>query len=401
MIKIEEKISQIEVMEKSRFLEIIAQLLYKFGYTEVNTSEDASYLLAKFSSPVNDEWHIFISFEEKLSGNVNYDTIIKKISELRSTDSFFSSIFIVSQLHISNGFRETIKKHIPNNNVVAWDRDQIIRFIDEKITEYWRHDDLILLDYEKHYCDSILKESELKKLKIFNEKYQKLLDIFITPTISHYYEDKETKTPLKKNIQIDYIIDGDKPIILSGEPGSGKSTTLKRIGEFIIKNNKGKVKKNLPVFITVTELFDYKFEVELLVVSKLVPFFKQSIDEIFSDYNIILLVDSIDEFELENQIIISTKLINLFENKGVKFILGTRSAEKNVSIDKLKNCNNYHIQKFKNEQIQQFVNKFFFNQKSRAEKLLDALKENRVLEKLPITPLSLSLISILFQVERI
>lgn len=62
----------------------------------------------------------------------------------------------------------------------------------------------------------------------------------------------------------------------------------------------------------------------------------------------------------------------------------------------MKNVKNYHIQRFRNEQIEQFVHKFFTNQQSRADKLLDALRENRVLEKLPITPLSLSLISILF-----
>jgi hypothetical protein len=62
---------------------------------------------------------------------------------------------------------------------------------------------------------------------------------------------------------------------------------------------------------------------------------------------------------MENQILISEKLNKIYEEKNVKFILGTRSSDKNVVLPQLKNYNTYNILRFNNEQIQQFINKFF------------------------------------------
>lgn len=394
MINSETKITKIESLSKEHFIGMMNNLLIKMSYKEVKN--EVGYFLGLFASPISSDWHGFIPFIEKLSGNVDYDEIIKQVIDTKTLGNFHTT-FIVSPFHISKGFRDSLKDKIQNINLEFLDRDDIIRLLDVHINDYWKHDDIELLDYEKYYCDSILKESELKKLKIFNEKYQKLFDIFIEPKINHFYEDKETKTPLKKNINIEYIINEKAPSILTGEPGTGKSTTLRRIGEIIIRSNQENNKKNLPIFISVVELFDYKFEIEALVTERLNPFFKESIEEVFKEYNITILVDSIDEFEIENQIIISEKLNYLFKTKNIKFILGTRSSDKNVLLPQFKNYNTYHIQRFNNEQIQQFINKFFINQKSRAEKLIEALHENRILEKLPITPLSLSLISILFE----
>src|SRR5690606_24810370 len=97
----------------------------------------------------------------------------------------------------------------------------------------------------------------------------------------------------------------------------------------------------------------------------------------------------------QNKII--KQLNSLFKNYNAKYILATRNFEKYLSIEQLKDWNTYTISRFSNQQIEQFVSKFFINEKGRAEKLLDALRENRIIEKLPITPLSLSLISILYE----
>lgn len=394
MINAETKISKIEMLTPEIFFATMSNLLLKMGYKEIKNAE--AYFLGLYENPISNDWHGFIPFSERLSGKVNHDEIVQHINKIRGSANFHTT-FIVSQNNISKGFREALKSKIQNINLDYLDRDDIIKLLDQHINDFWRHDDIDLLDYEKFYCDSILKESELKKLKIFNEKYQKLLDIYIEPKISYFYEERETKTPVKKNINIEQIIREKHPSILSGDPGTGKSTTLKRIGETIIRNNQENTKKNLPVFISVVELFDSKFEIENLISDRLKPFFKVSIEEIFEEYNLTILIDSIDEFEMDNQILISEKLQKLFDEKNIKFILGTRSSDKSVVLQSLNSYNTYHIQRFNTEQIQQFINKFFFNQKSRAEKLIEALQENRVIEKLPITPLSLSLISILFE----
>lgn len=389
----EQKISKIEGLDKSGFAELVEKLILKMGYSEIRHFD--SLIIASFEGPMSTDHHGFIFFKEQLSGNVDVSLVTEKINQIKS-EFTFSTSFIISNHHISKGFKETIAQNlsIPHSFL---DRDDIIKKIEYYISDFWKHDDMQLLDYERNYCDSILKESELKSLKIFSDKYQKLLNIFIEPKIVHYDEDNETQTPTRKTITIDNIVKDKKPIILAGDAGMGKSTLLKRIGEIIINNNQDLLKKNLPVFISVTELYDAEYDLEKVLTEKLAPFFPASIDVIYIDYSITLLIDSIDELELEHQKRIISQLNNLYEAKKIRFILATRSSEKSVSIDELKKYHTYNIARFNNQQIEQFINKFFFNQESRAEKLLEALRENRIIEKLPITPLSLSLISILYE----
>lgn len=389
----EQKISKLGNLETSGFAELVEKLILKMGYSDIQHFD--SLILASFKGPMSTDHHGFIFFKVQLSGNVDVKLVAEKINHIKSKFTFSTS-FIISNHHISKGFKETIAQNlnVPHSFL---DRDDIINKIEYFIPDFWKHDDMLLLDYERNYCDLILKESELKSLKIFSDKYQKLLNIFIEPKIVHYDEDNETQTPTRKAITIDNIVKDKKPIILAGDAGMGKSTLLKRIGEIIINNNQELLKKNLPVFISVTELFDAEYDLEKVFSQKLAPFFPSSIDVIYTDYSITLLIDSIDELELEHQKRIISQLNKLYETKKIRFILATRSSEKSVSIDELKKYHTYNIARFNNQQIEQFINKFFFNQESRAEKLLEALRENRIIEKLPITPLSLSLISILYE----
>jgi DNA polymerase III delta prime subunit len=394
MLTLEKKINKIIKLSPDAYLEMLVIVLGKSGYKTIDKVEN--YITAQSDGLLTPDKHCFLFIDEKLSGKVDYDIIADQIGKIGKADSF-SSIFLVSSNLISKGFREQFIQFYKIHKLHFIDRDDIIQLIDKNFVDYWKHDDIELLDYERTFCESLQKESELKRLKIFNEKYQKIFDIFIEPRISHFYEDKETKVPLKKSVSIEFIINEKQSSILSGTPGTGKSTTLKKIGEYLILNNQEADIKNLPIFLSVTEIYESKFKILELVQKKLLNFFDATIEEILKSYKIILLVDSIDEFEEDNQKMICKELHDLSEKNNCKFILATRSNEKTMSIPEIQSLNSYQIERFNSDQIQQFVSRFFINQTSRAEKLLEALKENRILEKLPITPLTLSLISILFE----
>lgn len=393
-MKLEQKIEKLEALNSESFIGLIQNLISKMGYQDIEYKDQL--IIAHLKGPLNTDIHGFIYFDQQLSGNIPLDEITKVIRNVIDTKTF-NTIFIVSPFNISNGFKQNLKPNFINSSLRFFGRDEIIEKIELHVKDFWKHDDIELLDYEKHYCSLILLESELKTLKIFSEKYQKLFGIFIEPKIIHYDEDKETKTPIKKNITIDNIIGTKVPLILSGGAGSGKSTLLKRIGETIIKKNQNLDKKNLPLFVSVTDLLEANFDFENVFKNKLQIHFKTTLNELFDDYDVTLLIDSIDELEIENQKIIVNQLNDIFRKNKIRFILATRSAEKSVLIEDLKDYSTYSIARFNSQQIEHFVKKFFYNQESRADKLLDALKENRIIEKLPITPLSLSLISILYE----
>jgi hypothetical protein len=75
------------------------------GYKEIKQGKN--YFLGLYESPISSDWHGFITFQEKLSGNIDLNKIVEYINNVRSESSFHTT-FIVSQYHISNGFRENI-----------------------------------------------------------------------------------------------------------------------------------------------------------------------------------------------------------------------------------------------------------------------------------------------------
>ena len=389
------KIEKISNQEIPALIEITKSILIKNNYQFLENINDHSILM-QYNAPLRVEKNVFIFSENQLSGVSDSRETISLIKEvLVNRDE--KNIWIVSKYYISKSHKSLIQDNFKDFTIDFLDRDALITMIDRDREDYWKHDDYGLLDYEKEYCETIVKENDLKGLKIFTEKYARLLDIFIDPKIIHFYEDKETKVPTRKNISIDNILSESQPIILSGEAGTGKSTFLRKLGEILIKKNELLDKKHLPIFITVTELYEKNYELNDVIMYKLRHYFNSPIDELSEHYNVLLLIDSIDELEPEHQNKVASDLDLFFRDFNFRYIVGTRSSEKLTTVDKLEKINSYNILRFSSQQIQQFVSKFFPNEKSRADQLLEALKENRIIEKLPITPLSLSLISILYE----
>lgn len=389
------KIQRIEELQFSKFLDTVANLVEKLGYKDIQKYEDV--IIASNTSPLSSEKYLFILFKEQLSGIVNIEEIKNKILQ-RHELHVSNVIYILSQFNISSGFESTISKEITQFKLQFIGRDRLIKLLDDLYSDFWKHEDLALLEYEKKFCSQFKKDTEINKLKIFNDKYQKLLDIYIEPRITHFYEDKATQTPTNKKVQVNEILLDKKPVIISGDAGTGKSTFLKKIGELLIETNLDVEKKTTPVYMTANEIFEAEYLIESLILKKIESNFGTVvIDEFIESYNIAILIDSIDELDDETQKKILHELQQLTGKRGIRYIIGTRNSEKIISLNGTKDFNSYSIEKFNNEQIKKFISKFFLGEDNKADNLLEALKENRIIEKLPITPLTLSLISILYE----
>lgn len=388
------KIDKIQNLKFQELQNCMLNLVKRLGYTEVELSNET--IKAKLESPLSIELFEFVIFDEQLSGNIDVKGIAKTIVECQSK-SLANAIYVVSKHNISKGFQESINNEISLIKLNFLGRDDLIKLIEKYFEDFWKHDDLALLEYEKIFTQSSSEDSQIKKLKIFDDKYQKLLSIFIEPRMYHSYEDKSTKTPLRKKINIDSIIEDTKNQIIYGDAGTGKTTLLNKIGENLIKNNTSSIIRNLPFFVSALEIFENSYEISSLVQKKINHYFPDLGKNVFTNYKVILLIDSIDEFEEEKQKLIIKELVDFSKKFNVKFILGTRNQERISSLFDSDICNKYQLEKFNNEQIRKFVASFFLDEKNKANELIDSLRENRIIERMPITPLTLSLISILYE----
>ncbi|MHB9140980.1 MAG: NACHT domain-containing protein, partial [Paludibacter sp.] len=341
------KIIRIEELQFPKFKETVANLVDKLGYKDIQKYEDV--IIASNTSPLSSEKYLFILFKEQLSGVVNIEDIKNTILQ-RHELHVSNVIYILSQFNISSGFESTISKEITQFKLQFIGRDRLIKLLDELYSDFWKHDDLALLEYEKKFCTQFQKDTEINKLKIFNDKYQKLLDIYIEPRITHFYEDKVTQTPTNKKVQVNEILLDKKPVIISGDAGTGKSTFLKKVGELLIEKNLDEEKKTTPVYLTANEIFEAEYLIEKLILKKIeANFGVVNIDEFTESYNIAILIDSIDELDDETQKKILHELQHLSGKKGLRYIIGTRNSEKIISLNGTKEFNSYSIEKFNNE----------------------------------------------------
>jgi len=170
------KLEKIEELHFLQFKETIAKLIGKLGYSDIIQNQDV--IIASNSSPLSSEKYLFIIFNQRLSGVIDINEIKNLI--LKQHEMHVANvIYIVSQFNISAGFEETISKEITQFKLQFIGRDRLIKLIDDLYSDFWKHDDIALLEYEKLFISQFVKDTEINKLKIFNDKYQKLLDIYI------------------------------------------------------------------------------------------------------------------------------------------------------------------------------------------------------------------------------
>src|SRR5699024_2230607 len=176
-------------------------------------------------------------------------------------------------------------------NVTFIGRDKLIQLIDKNLGNYWRHNDIELLEYERYYIDNISKENELKSLTGFQKEAEKLLTIYIKPRLYKVEEDKESSHPQLIKYEESKILDGNSPAIITGDTGAGKSTFLRKIGEkcILLENEE---EKRLPVFISTIDLIETNYELEKAINKNLNGFFNSNWQEAHKAHKILLLVDS-------------------------------------------------------------------------------------------------------------
>ena len=389
------QIEKIEGLSRVELDDLIIKILSKQEFECIKLLEDC--ICAKQRTFLNKSASVFITFPFKLGGQVGmeYQDIARQINTIREKYAA-NNVFVYSNLTISKGFQNEISNALKTIRITYIGRDDLIRLVDEIFPEYWRHDDLKLIQYEKAYTDFVANDSDLKKLKFPNDKYAKLLEIFIEPMLVRYYQDVKTNNPISKKYSVNELIAHDESVVIEGEAGSGKSTLLKKIGvKLIEENTPDRQKKHLPIYITAMEIFEADNSVSNAIRTKLATLSDAPLSELTQQYDIHLLIDSIDELTDKQESILE-ELDKLEKNYKLKYYVTTRNGDSLISLAPGR-VSSFSIRKFNLTQIKLFLDKFFSGDVVKSTTLLDALRDNQMLDRLPMTPLTLSLISILFE----
>lgn len=390
------KISKIEGLSPDDLKKVFIKIIEQIGFCEPTTLQ-GNIIQCSQINPLGKTSQCFLLISSHLTGSVDMEEISMLIHEVQNKSNS-NTISIVSPFHISNGFKREISKLQENISIEYIDRDKLIKLIDGHYKDFWRHDDQILLRYENDYKEKVSNDNQLRRLQLPSEKYNRLLNIYISPTLSTLVEDPKTNTIIRKKADINSLLLDNKPTLISGLSGSGKTTLLKNIGlEIIKRNTNGKSLRTIPFYIFSMEFLENDFDIVKIIRFKMDKYL-QGIDlkDITKEYSIQILVDSIDEFDKDYQERILKDLHELYKKFGVNYFIGTRESDKLNDLSNSEDLRSFEIARFNTEQIKRFVSNFLSDD-NKTNNLLDALRENKILERLPITPLTLSLITILYE----
>jgi hypothetical protein len=388
-----EKISSIQSTNTA--LVILERIIKKAGLENVIRYEKG-YLTAIEKTPFSTRNLAFFPSIQELNGKDS--EIHEKVSQIDC--SGYDEVYIVSTYKkpISKYYRTQIEERFNRLNFGYWNSEDLINRIDSLASDYWTHTDTFIKPYEESFLVAITDDFELKRLKI-DDKYIKMLNIFIEPRLSILYNDDDDENLIfTKSFQRKKMITTGN-FIVSGGAGTGKSTLQKQIAKEVIEKNLRAEKKTLPIIIKQADIINNNGEIKDAIDQQLLKNFqKYDLRKIFKDYEILLLIDSIDEFNKEKRQSIISDIESLQKDYEVRYIIATR--DRSYLLDGVEIEENFEritLENFNLSQSKLFLEHFFQFDQNKSSKLLESLTSNKILDKLAVTPLTLSLISILFE----
>ena len=400
----------IDLLKRINFQDV--QHTHRYGQPELGKD-----IIAKISHEIEgEEWYAFVVKKGKILGGTNdIETIKNQIKQAFEYDYLdingkkisINRVKVVTNETLSYGAQDSIKNSAElkiYSNYSFWWNESIIDIIDKNFPEFWLPGDIETKDYIKSLQRNIRTKFELKELsltkKIPETKLKKLLDVFIKPYLTEYTKVKNhqlNKTIKPSTIPIEDLLLTNDCFIIEGSAGAGKTRLLNQITFDLTDNAIVEKYGTIPIALELNLLRDNQFNIKKSI--------KNSINNIFSDEcdheslllkRHVLIIDSVDDLSI-NEISLLIQELSEYCNKNlIRFILSARTLEHVTFSNSSINIRKVYLENFNSKQVEAFVMKYF-EDLNRGKRFIEILRESNILEKLPATPLTITLMSLLYE----
>lgn len=365
------------------------------------------------------DWYAFVVKKGRVSGSSGavkeiedqvfecFKYTYKSIEQTKKIP--INKVKVVTNEHFSSGAKDKIfdSNNDDRANIDFWDAEKLLNLIDEYYPKFWIKGSKQYKDYIERLQDRITTDNTIKSLSVDDKKVQRLLSNMIEPKLSERVtnEDGSIKWLKKKSDTIVGIPDNS---IIIGEPGCGKSTLFKTLSNEIITQNSLRNNQDFyPIILTFKEIELTDFDIE----NAIDFYFKKDwnkdllIDskEIILSENCIIFVDALDELPKIEAKEKALEAIGVFNKKHpkIKVVCSSRPSDFLFHNCETIGFRYLEISDLNRQQIELFLNNYFSDNVIKSKSLLKSLKDSEILEKLPKTPLTIALITMLFDEKEV
>ncbi len=321
---------------------------------------------------------------------------------LPSSDSYARKVIVLTNGKVSRNAEKALKKAFHDAREIDIDfvgQDRVIEKIDDVWPKFYEDRRPFLSSYAQNLLEN-LDEVNFDSLGHAIQP-RSLREIYIDTLL---YEQESAKLDFsldfdKEPISGEMLCKNKHPlIVVTSGPGGGKTTLLKELTINESRNDKGHV----AVYLHVREIYQTN-DITRLAATTLGRLSSESEQEIYNEISkskLLLLVDGLDEIAsiAEREAIIN-KLKNEVKSTKAKVILGTRVVTDSRILAALSDFNAYSISPMKMSQIRSFFGKWFRNNTDKAAKLITALEDKGIFDKLPRTPMTMTLVAIVYDAK--
>lgn len=403
--------------------EILFDLLRQMKYDNVeithengNVPEYGKDLIASRLDDIENilEWTAFVVKKGDITGTSRINSEIKaQVQECfdYSFDSLkygkidISKVKIVTNGKINSGAKQKFykDKFYNNPNISFWTEEDLLKHIDKFYPRFWLEGSKSYKYYVELFQKNNRYDDFTKTIGINNNKIEKIINNTIKQKlVEFHYNESEAKFK-KKWFDIEDLNRIKDCKLIVGESGSGKTTLFKQISNNIIFENS--IRNNYefyPILLKFIELKEANFDIEKAIKDYFAKeIFKQlhfNVDELLVKKNYILFIDALDEIgnkEYKEKALEEVKKFHS-NNPEIQIICSSRNSDSLLGTCRKLDFRYYEINGISIQQAETFLGRYFDNDQIKCKRLVKSLKDSRILDKLPKTPLTLTLLTSLF-----
>ena len=408
---------------------LLAEVLPKLGFKDVaithergNDPENGKDLICSYYDQIEDkkDWYAFVVKKGTISGTSRQineiesqikDCFKYEYKSLKTTSERvrISKVKVVTNEHFSGGAKEKIMANddINKPNVDFWDDEKLIQLIDIHYPKYWLKGSPKYKDYVELFLGAVNRDDFSKRLGLSDTKVKKLIDLFVEPILIEK-EEKEDGQIVYQNRKINTILNIKQSVFIIGESGCGKSTLFRELAKQIIEQNGLRNDYELyPIITSFNQIRNNNYS----VISTLKRYFSDDlykdlridVDCLLSENKCIIFIDALDEIASNSEKEKAFDAITAFTGQypDVKVVCTSRPSDFLYQCCSEKHFRSLEIDKINRRQIAQYIQAYFSDNDILSKRLIKSLRDSGLLDKLPQTPMTLALITVIFDEKHI